>query len=787
MKGLSLLVGGIVAFFGAQAQSTGSVSGAIDDVLLKGISGVSVHVLNTNYGAITDSSGYFTIHAPVGTYLIEATAVGYASVKKTMLITEAGSEGLVIQLAQTATQLDDVIVTAQKKEEDLQSIPVSITTLSSRQVQDYRLWNSKDLTAVVPNLFSSNSGDNRNVTSIRGITSTSYDPAVATYIDGVNQFGLDTYIAQLFDVERIEVLRGPQGTLYGRNAMGGVINIITKQPTSISSGFTEFSFGSYGQQRYSGALRTPLVKGKLFLGISAVYEAMDGFYTNRFSNSRFDRKNSLIGNYYLHYLAGPRWTLTFNFKHNENRNEGAFPLNSSISEALQNPFQVNQNAATTMVDNILNSSLSIHYYGRRFNFSSQSAFQSNYRYYQGPIDGDFSPLDVVTILNNYGEKWNNTKVMTQELRFTSPAASSSRLQWTAGSYLFFQKSPVKQATRFGVNAAFLAGDSLFSLIGTSTGQSAGAALFGHATFRLNDRFDLVGGLRYDYEHKKQSVLGEYQHDPNPDPVFATRPDTTASIGFHAFSPRLGATWHASQNQTLFVNYSRGYRTGGLTPLSSDPSQPPLHPYKPEYSDNAELGMKNTFFKNQLRVNVTFFYVTVTDAQVPTLILPDAITITKNAGKLTSKGVELELSATPLKGISMEYNAGFTDARYTTLALSQNGSAVDLSGKRQIFTPVTTSMLALQYALDLGAKKKWKAVARGEWMVSGKKYFDLANTLDQPVYSLVNTRFGVGVAGFEIMFWVRNMTDKRYIDYAYDFGAAHLGNPRNVGVTIRKSF
>ena len=788
MKGLFIVLGAMLAVFFVQAQSTGSVSGTINDINSVAIPGVSVHVLNTNYGSITDSSGNFTIHAPVGTYLIQATAVGYASVEKTMVIAAAGSERLSIQLAETATQLDDVIVTAQKKEEVLQSIPVSITSISSRQVQEYRLWNSKDLTAIVPNLFSSNPGDNRNVTSVRGITSTSYDPAVATYIDGVNQFGLDTYIAQLFDVERIEVLRGPQGTLYGRNAMGGVINIITKQPTNTTNGFAEISLGNYGQQRYSAGVRTPIIKDKLFLGISGVYDRMDGFYTNQFSNSNFDRKGSLIGNYYLHYLASPRWTFTFNLKHNQNRNQGAFPLSSSITEALQNPFQLRQNAVTTMIDNILNSSLSIQYHGPRFNFTSQSAYQSNYRYYQGPIDGDFSPNDIVTILNNYGRKWNNTKALTQEFRFTSPPASGSPLQWTAGTYLFYQESPVKQATRFG-NDAGLYGipETNVSYITTSKGQSAGAAVFGQATFRLSDHVDLLGGLRYDYEHKKQSAMGDPDPDPMPIPIFTKRPDTTANISFHAFSPKLGATWHATENQTLFITYSRGYRTGGLTQLTSDPSQPPLYRYKPEYSGNAELGIKNTFFNNQFRVNVAFFYITVTDAQVPTLVLPSAFTITKNAGKLTSKGVELELSATPVKGLNVEYNAGFTDARYNTLILSQNQSALDLAGKRQIFTPAATSMLALQYGIDLGAKKRWKAVARGEWMYLGKKYFDLANTLSQPAYNLLNTRFGIAVAGFEIMFWVRNLTDKKYIDYAYDFGAAHLGNPKNYGVTLRKNF
>jgi iron complex outermembrane recepter protein len=769
-----------------------SISGKITGSSSEGIPRVSIQVLNTHLGAISDNDGNFSINSiPTGNYHIQITAVGYASITKNITVGEAGTGtgNVSFQLKESAQQLDDVIVTAQKKEENQQLVPVSISSISSKQVLEYRLWNSKDLTAIVPNLFSSNPGDGRNVTSVRGITSTSYDPAVATYIDGVNQFGLDTYIAQLFDVERIEVLRGPQGTLYGRNAMGGVINIITRQPTNRTDGFTEVNAGNYGQQRYAVALRTPLVKGKLFLGVSGVYDYSDGFYknTNPGSDPKFDKKHSLTGNYYLKFLASPRWALTLNLKHNQNRNNGAFTLVSSKDEALQHPFEISQNATTQMIDNIFNTSLSIAHTGSNFNFTSQTGYQSNYRYYLNPIDGDFSSADIVSIINNYGKKWNNVKVWTQEFKFTSPSTSSGPFNWTAGTYLFYQNSPVKQATRFG-NDAGLYGipDSNFSTISTGKGKSMGAAAFGQATYRLTERVDLLAGLRYDYEQKKQSVFGEYQHDPDPNPAFVTRPDTSATASFSAFSPKFGGIYHATENSNLFLTYSRGYRTGGFTQLSSDPSQPPLYSYKPEYSGNFELSSKNVFLDNRLRVNITAFYVNITDAQVPTLVLPSALTITKNAGKLTSQGLELELSSTPVKGLQIDYNAGVNKAVYKTLNLSQNGQEVNLAGKRQIFTSPVTSMLATQYALAFG-KTGGRLIARVEWMYLDKKYFDLANTVSQSAYHLFNARVSYALKGFEVSLWARNLANKKYIDFAYDFGAVHLGNPRNYGVTVRKNF
>ena len=134
-----------------------------------------------------------------------------------------------ISLSESNDQLDEVVVSSEKVEQEAQKIPVTISVISAKQAADYRLWNVKDLTVIIPNMYSASPGDDKNNTSIRGITSASYDQPVATYVDGVNQFRLDAYIPQLIDIDRIEVLRGPQGTLYGRNSMGGVINIITKQ------------------------------------------------------------------------------------------------------------------------------------------------------------------------------------------------------------------------------------------------------------------------------------------------------------------------------------------------------------------------------------------------------------------------------------------------------------------------------------------------------------------------------------------------------------------------------
>ena len=773
----------------AKSQQKDVFSGKVVNTKSLPISGSTIYVLNTNQGTTSDNQGNFSFKDLLpGKYAIQVSSIGYATLNRDIVIGNSITEPVNFMLADAALQLNAVFVSAQKKEEFLQKVPLSITAISAQQVKEYRLWNSKELTAIVPNLYSANSGDDRNVTSIRGIVTTSYDPAVTTYIDGVNQFSLDTYIAALSDIERIEVLRGPQGTLYGRNAMGGVINIITKQPDNKMTKFIEFDAGNYRQFRISSGLRIPLVKNKLFLGISAVRNKRNGFYTNDFNNSSFDKQYNLTRNFYLKYIANKRLAFTLNVKYQNNRNDGAFPLVNGDSAAFSNPFHLDQNAVARMIDRTSNISLIASYTGRQFNFSSQTAYQSNHRYYDKPLDGDFTDSDRVTIINNYGNNWNKVKVLTQEFKLTSPAAAVSKLKWTVGSYLFYQDNPAKQAVHFGKDTAGIGvPDTDFSIISSTKGKSYGVAFFGQLTYAVSNKLNIIAGLRYDYEKKKYDVLGEYAKDPDPTPLFETRPDTSASVNFNAFSPKFGLSYNINTHSDIFTTYSRGYRTGGLTALSSDPSQPPLYPYKPEYSNNIEAGIKNNLLNNRLQLNVTAFLTYVTDAQVPTLILPDAVTVTKNAGKLTSKGIELEIASTPAKGLQVDYNFGYTDATYKNLKLAHYGSEVNLDGKKQIFTPESTSFLVLQYSYGLGTRLHLKLVARGEWAYLGKEYFDLANGIKQNDYSLFNIRFGISSKIATLMFWARNLGDKKYIAYAYDFGAIHLGDPKTIGVTLSRGF
>ena len=786
LKNITITLLGIFIAINTNAQS---ITGVVQNEKGNPIDGATISILNNSMQTISNQKGYFSFdELKNGKYTLSIKSLGYAEISKEIninAINNSKSTAIKFILIASTNQLDEVVVTAEKKEELLQKIPASITALNAKQINAFGLWNTKEITGIIPNLYSADPGDNRDVNSVRGIATSSYDPTVATYIDGVNQFSLDTYIPTLFDVERIEVLRGPQGTLYGRNAMGGVINIITKQPNNASSGFADISVGNYNQQRITAGFKTPLIKDKLFFGASILSNKRDGYYTNEFTQSSYDNQNGLSGNYFLKYIVSSCWDINLNFKHLANENQGPFPLVFGTEEALNNPYRLNQNSITTMKDKTSNSSLTIRYTGSGFNFSSQTAYQQNYRYYTNPIDGDFSPIDAISVINNYGSKWNNNKVLTQDFKFTSAPSSNSKLKWTAGAFLFYQDAPVKQATRFGIDAnLMMIGDSLFSIINTSTTLKKGFAIYGQATYALSDKLNMSFGLRNDYENQTQSILGEYQRDPSPE-LYTTTSDTLGRTNFNALSPKLSLDYQVNNNSLWYGSYSKGFRAGGLSPLSSDPSQPPLVGYLPEYSNNFETGIKNNWLSNKLILNIALFYTKVTDAQVPSLILPDAITITKNTGQLSSKGVEAELMFIPTKGVLLQYAFGTTSASYDKLEIASQGASVNLAGKRPIFTPSSTSLLAAQYSFPVSSELQ--IMLRGEWKYIGTTYFDLANNIQQSPYHLLNAKLGMEYKKTALSFWAKNLAGAKYISYGYDFGAVHLGDPAIFGTSFSYKF
>jgi len=753
----------------------------------EGISGASISFVNTSYYTTTGTEGYFKI-SPVnpGRYFVHIKVGGFPDFLEEISLT-AGNNYKEFKIEELSHQLKEVIVTAEKRETNIQQTPSSISALESKAISDAKIWDIKDLTAIVPNLYAAHPGDLRNVVSIRGITTSSYEPAVATYIDGVNQFSLDSYISQLNDIERIEVLRGPQGTLYGRNATGGVINIVTRQPDNLIKGFVELDYGNFGLQRYAAGIRTPIIADKLYFGAAGMFTRKDGFFFNEFTNSSYDDMKLHQGNYFLKYQTNKRLSLLLNVKHQQQLNNGAFPLVLGMEEAFEKPFRLAQNRSSRMRDQTLNVSLAAKYQHENYVLNSQTSYQENYRFYEDPIDADFSGYDIMAVVNDFGKNWNRNKVLMQEFRLSSPLHSVSRLKWNTGIYGFLQDSPVKQGTYYGSDAGMYGSPiTNFTDININSLNGYGFAGFGQIDYQLSPSLSLIAGLRYDYEHKKQQIEGLVI--PDGGEALVTRTDTSASSSYGNFSPKIALSYHLSGNHDIYGVYSRGFRAGGISQYASNsPQAAPLVPYDSEHSNNFEIGTKNTFAGKRIRVNAALFYTQVRNGQIPVLVMPEAQTLIRNAAKMESKGVELELLALPVKDLELAYNFGYTDAYYKDLTLADDEGNKDLSGNNQVFTPGTTSNLSLQYSYRLPRAASCQLFARFEYRNIGKQYFNLSNTIYQNTYEILNSRLGVRYKKVELSVWAANITDKKYISYAYDFGAVHLGEPRTYGLTIRTNF
>ncbi|MBS1929213.1 MAG: TonB-dependent receptor [Chitinophagaceae bacterium] len=741
----------------------------------------TIHLLNSDIYLSADNNGKFEIGGLNRDAILEFSAVGYAS----MLLKPdtVKNRELTIVLPFRHRDLGQVVVSAEKTEGTNLKKPLSITVINGEKIAFQNLGSQDELTAMVSNLYIANSGDGRNVASIRGIGTTSYDPAVATYIDGVNQFSLDTYISPLWDIERIEILRGPQGTLYGRNALGAVISIRTRQPANAWQSNLSLSAGNYHRLHLQAATRGALVKNRLFAGVSLLGQSDDGFYTNDFNHKNFDDIKGFAGNYYLKYISPKQLSITLNYKQYNKKNYGAFPLVQGKEEALASPFHLSQNATAVMHDNTQNLSLVIKKTFKSVKLVSQSAYQQNYRYYDAPLDGDFSPADMVTIINNYGRKWNNVKVFTQELR-ASGNAKDNKINWTAGGFFFYQHNPVKQMTHFGEDAGLMgAPDINFGSLATTKNYGHGIAFFGQFNYQVSKTITAFAGLRFDDEHKYSDVKGEYFKDGITDPLFETRPDTSASANFEAWSPKVGISFSPDSKNSGYLIYSKGFRAGGLTGLNPDPSTPPLYQYKPEFSHNLELGWK--YNSQKLAVHAALYYTSLRDAQVPTLILPEAVTVTRNTGKLNVKGFDLEVNAIPIKNLELEGSLGLADSKFNNLKYASNGTTLNLDGKRQVFSPTWTGFTGALYSIPFSSQ--WEINLGIQFRYVGKQYFDFANTISQSDYSLLSSQVGISYKSLSFRIWGKNLGQKRYIAYAYDFGAVHLGDPRTYGITLAARF
>ena len=784
---LVFLIGWLVLVGTVLAQSNGTFIGIVTTTDGQPVPFATVAVLNSTIGSTADQSGRFSLAGvPVGRQTIVVSSVGYATRIQTVIVTsEHSAVPVTFQLPASTASLGEVVVSAQKDETTLQQVPLAVSALGTKQLREYRVWDFKDLTALAPNLHVIEHANSTggNFLNIRGVMGFSNEQAVATYVDGVYQFDYYSAPTQLLSVERIEVLRGPQGTLYGRNALGGVVNIVTKQPTNTPGGYAEVSVGNYGQQRYALAAQAPLVKDKLFLSLGGQYGHRQGVYQNLVTTRDFDKQSAWLFNGTLRYVPTERLSVALSAYREHNDDGGAYPWVPTRQQIDAQPWQIYSNHSNTEQRRNLSSSLKASYRLPSVTLTSVTAMQTYNGRFADRFDFDFTALDAVS-----GTTFNVQRNLTQEVRIASNPSRERRLSWTAGVFGFRQHTPA--GTR---NGFYLRTDSLLlpaneqGILTTGSALNRGLACYGQITYQLTDQLSVTGGLRYDHE-KRELVTGS-SLTVGGGPAIVTQADTTFQATFRAWSPKGILSYQASDNVLAYASYARGFRAGGLN--TAAPTRAEI-PYQPETSNNYELGLKTSLPSQRARLNLALFYLQQRDQQIASTTNGLNSTI-RNVGKMNNVGAELEAAAVAIKGLELSWNAAYNYARYAALPLFNytDNRIQSYEGNQPINTPIVSSMLAAQYTYTLSQSQQQPALfVRGEWRYTGRTYFDYYNQDGQAGYSLFNARVGVSSRHLELAVWARNVFERRYITYGSLSPQSPLylqSLPRLLGTTLTAKF
>ncbi|MBI9080525.1 MAG: TonB-dependent receptor [Pseudodesulfovibrio sp.] len=674
-------------------------------------------------------------------------------------------------------QLAPVKVTAEKRKEDLQDIPTSISVFSETQISDSGISSLQDFSLQVPNLFISNWGFRGNsFVFVRGIGAVNNDPAVGFYVDDVNYMDSRVFNSNLFDIERIEVLRGPQGTLYGRNSLGGVINIISKKPDNEYHAGVNQTFGNYGLLNTDLYMRAPIVDDKLFFGFSGNVEKKDGYNHNDFLDEDGDSQDDRSGRMHLRWVPNEKLSISANVD-GEQINDGAFPI-ADLAQTKSNPHHYSHNFKGEHERNSVGTSVRVGYDASALQITSISGL----RHYDDTVknDQDFTAVELM----NAKEQIRDNQ-LSQEFRFTSPKDNGD-WEWLGGLYGFKNKKDHLLQMNYaagvlGVGMPAVTEDANSDL------NTYGYAAFGQATYTMFDKLDVTAGLRYDYE--KSSIKYNKATDPSIPPMnLQFNSNTTGD----AFLPKVQLAYNWNQQLMTYASISRGYRSGGFNTGFSSISDVS---FKPEFSWNYEIGTKTSWLDNRLIFNAAAFYIKLQDQQV-TQLIPSFNTIIKNAGESRSMGFELESTALITKGLTAEAGFGYTDVEY--LKYNDPVAGVNYKGKKTPLAPKYTYNLALQYRRPMVEKFDmfWNEgplyfFTRAELQGIGPFYWNDANTLKQNAYEMVNLRLGLESDHLDLTVWSKNLFNTNYQAVAFEFPGStpkgQAGDPRTFGLTLSARF
>ena len=666
--------------------------------------------------------------------------------------------------ARRPIEIEEMVVTAQKREENVQDVPASITALSEVQVEDARIESTNEIHTFIPNFTSFKMGvSGFSYYSIRGQSnSIQTTRSVGIYIDDVpTSSAANVTDSTIYDIERIEVLSGPQGNLYGMNSSGGVINIITKKPGNIWTAKATGGIGDYETHFYNASVSGPVVKDKLFIGLAGSREKQDEGYLDN-GATHPDTIDTVSGRAQLRWTPIEELDIIFSASAEDQDNGMGFMI-----PVDDDPFKItNFNLEDEHNDLDVNTqSLRIKYEAPWFVVTSVSARNSTE--YDTVYTPDLTGMNLMNM--KYLEDVTN---YSQEIRLNS-VDSDNPFQWIVGGFYFDAEDTSDMimnmdACLFDPTGMTPPGlmtieDTTYSVLDTTTYSA-----FGQAGYAFFDRLTLTGGLRYDRDKKEIN----YNHK-------GVAP-YDASETWEAWSPKFIVDYRWNPSMLTYASVAKGYKAGGFAGGYTAETAG----FDPQYVWSYEAGVKTDWLDRRLILNTAMFYTKTNDLQVmrrdPITGLPDF----RNAAKATIQGLEVELLARPLQGLDIMASFGLLDTKFDDNKNIEENA--DYTGNKVPLSPAYTASLVAHY------RSPWGISVRGEAAWTGDTYHDEANTHKQEAYCIANGKIGYEKEHFDIYFFVNNIFDKEYWTFLYGAMMAPteemgtIGAPRTLGVmaTVR---
>ncbi len=745
----------------------------------------------------------------VGLRLVTAAPAAMLAMTAPAIAQEASSD------PQAAAIVDDVVVTARRRSENLQDVPIAVTAVTGEGLDARGYSSITDIQQMTPNLtFTPGTGGSSGQMSayVRGVGEYDYivtsDPAVAVFFDGVYQGRPFGALTSLMGIERVEVLRGPQGSLFGKNTIGGAISVVLQKPTGSNSGEADLKVGSYDHVQLRGSYDLALTDD-LAMSVSALGRWGDG-WQEMDSGGTKGNTDQIAGRAALHWTKGDFDAVLSVDGYRQRQNAapnnmiafypGFFSeLYSTFVEPCCNvPSNIDRADVTPIlnIDNADASSVTLTLDFPAFGGDLKSISAARYSRVAFARDGDAS-------LTNYsGDRQDITsRQFSQEFQL-SHELFDGKVTTLGGLYLFHERSRQKTllVTAWGLYPRLLeaqfdpemAAGLDFNVNFDQTQETDNAALFGNATIRLNDKLSLDVGGRLTYESK--------EFDQTARRIFAQVPLIPGVPGYQLdeswtnFSPKASLNYEVSDEVRGYAIVSQGFRSGGFNGRPT--SEAEIGSFDPEILTSYEIGLKNDLFDRRLRLNISAFYNQYEDMQVNVSypVLGGVVVRTENAGKARIWGIEAEGRDIANDWLTFEGAVGYLDAAYEEyFSRDANGNVLDYSDLELKHTPPWTASLGAVFTGRIG---QFDTTFRVDAAYMDEQYSDTQNQplLKGEAHTLLNASLNFRADnGLSFGIEGQNLTDERVIKEGYDgsgsfgFIEAYYNPPRRIYATVRYAF